>query len=140
MQSNRLLTCAELRAVLVDHLREGERGRCYLFSSVDQSDDVVIRLWITSLFTHCVCLSECVHLYSICTHTHTHRGSELRRTNEFLYIFLASHPSRLFPPALADRRQLLRSGLQPASRGNQHHRGNPALYRQRRRHDLGGGV
>lgn len=44
------------------------------------------------------------------------------------------------PPAAADRRQLLRSGLQPASGGHQHHRGNPALHRQRRRHDLGGGV
>lgn len=53
---------------------------------------------------------------------------------------LVSYSSRLFPPASADRRQLLRSGLQPASRGNQHHRGNPALYRQRRRHDLGGSV
>lgn len=46
----------------------------------------------------------------------------------------------LLPPAAADRRQLLRPGLQPASGGHQHHRGNPALHRQRRRHDLGGGV
>lgn len=46
-------------------MREGVReGGCYLFSCVDQSDDVVIRLWITLPFTHsrsaCVCVRLCV--------------------------------------------------------------------------------
>lgn len=42
--------------------------------------------------------------------------------------------------AAADRRQLLRPGLQPATGGHQHHRGHAPLHRQRRRDDLGGGV
>lgn len=89
---------------------------------------------------------ESVHVYSWRTFPHTQKQhvkkNKLFRANvnQFLCIDSASHPSRLFPPAAADRRQLLRSGLQPASRGNQHDRGNPALHRQRRRHDLGGGV
>ena len=58
---------------------------------------------------------------------------------ELMAFFSSSFP----PPntaATADWRQLLRPGLQPASRGHHRHRGHPSVRGQGRRHDLCDGL
>ncbi len=59
-----MLSCRQFRQIGREREWEGGGG-CYLFSCVDQSDDVVIRLWITPPFTH----SPSVYM-RVCTNSH----------------------------------------------------------------------